>query len=193
MPTLSEEDETVLAVAIILYYENSKFDQDEQLKHNTIIQKCMQIIANRPPKGVATGSPQRVPAPSTSFDITAPETICNSQIIHQRHTRCNPPMPSIIEEVVNVRGVQFDLPPHQVDENSNEWQRSCLERISEIEANKIATTNSQQKSNSQVIPNDKSQTSVRHASKKTIQRLIDEINGDNFMSSRNSNAGKLPI
>ena len=67
------------------------------------------------------------------------------------------------------------------------------ERTSEIEASKITTTNSQQKSNPQVITNNQKQTSARHASKKTIQRLIDEIQEDNFMSARNSKVGKLPI
>ena len=53
MPSIPEEDETVLAVAKLLKYENSEFDQDEQLKHKIIIKKLTQIIANKPPFEVA--------------------------------------------------------------------------------------------------------------------------------------------
>ena len=101
MLSTSEEDETVLAAVIFLNYVNSEFDQDEQLKHKTIIQKLTEIIANKPAQRVAAGSPQRVPAPSTSVNITALETIRTIKRIHQHQTRSNTPMSSIIEEVVD--------------------------------------------------------------------------------------------
>ena len=101
VPSIFKEDETVLPAAILLSYVYSKFDQDEQLKHTTIIKQLTQIIANGPHQRVAVGTPQRVAAPSTSVDITAPETIRTSKRIHQRQTRSNTPMPSITEEIVD--------------------------------------------------------------------------------------------
>ena len=153
MPTLLEEYETVLAAATILHHVNYEFNQDEELKHKTFIQKLKYRIANKPPQRVATRSPQRMPIPSASVNVTAPEIIRNGQRIHQRRTQNNTQMPLIIKEVVDVEGIQFNFPPHQVDENSNEWRRNCLKRTSEIEAIEIATTNQQQKSAPQIIPN----------------------------------------
>ena len=104
----------MLAAAKLLNYMNSEFDSDEKLKHNQIIQQLMQIIAN--------GPPQRVTAPSTSVNITAPETVRTSNRVHQRLTRSNTPMPSIIEEVVGAGRVRFNLPPQgRVEKNSNNW------------------------------------------------------------------------
>ena len=73
VPLISEEDETVLAAANVLNYVNSEFDGDEKLKHKQIIQHLTQIVANGPTQRVAARSPQRVTAPSTSVDITAPD------------------------------------------------------------------------------------------------------------------------
>ena len=48
-------------------------------------------------------------------------------------------------------------------------------------------------SNPLVIPDDRKQTSARHTSRKTIQRLIEEIHQNNFMSIRNTKKGSSPI
>ena len=153
----------------------------------------MQIIANKPSQRVAAGLPQRVPEPSTSVEITVPETIRTSQPIHQRHTRSNTPMPSIIKEVVDVEGVRFNLPPQQVDINSDEWRRKYLKQTCEMEINRFLKISSRRQSNPQIILDDLKQTSARYASNKTIQRLFDKIQKDNFMSVRQSKSVKVPI
>ena len=181
---MSEEDETILAAANALNYVNSEFDQDDQLKHKQIIQQLAQIIAK--------GPPQRVAAPSTSVDNTPPEIICTSKRVHQHQTRSNTPMPSIIEEVVDAGRVRFSLPPQAVENNSDKWRRECLEQLGEREA-KTPNNHSLRHPNPQVIPDECKQTSARHASKKTIQRLINEIQEDNFIPSRNSKTGSIPI
>ena len=163
---------------------NSEFDQDKKSKQKSIIPKFNRIIDNKPP--------QRVPAPSTSVDITAPETIRTRKLIHQRRMRNNIPMTSISKEMVDVGKVRFNLSQQRVAKNSDNWRQQCLEKPGEHEAKK-ANNHSLRQSNPQVIPDYRKQTSARHASKKTIQRLIDKIQQDNFMSSRNTKTGSIPI
>ena len=43
VPTISEEDKTILAAANILNYVNSDFNQDEKLQHKQVIQQLTQI------------------------------------------------------------------------------------------------------------------------------------------------------
>ena len=128
------------------------------LTHKTIIQKLTQIIANKPPQRMATGPPQRVPTPSTSVNITAPETIRTSRQTHQRQTQSNTPMPSIIEEVVDGGQVRFNLPPQRGDKNSDDWWRKYLEQTNEREVKK-PNNHSRRQSNPQVIPANHKQTS----------------------------------
>ena len=194
VPTISEEDEKVLAAAIFLNYVNSEFDGDAKLKHKQIIQQLTQIVANGPPQRIAAGPPQRVAPPSTSIDITAPETICTSSQIHQRQTRSNTPMPSIIEEVVDVAKVRFNLPPQgQVEKNSNEWWRNCIEKVGDRNA-QMPNNYSLRQSNPQAIPDGRKQTGAKHASMKTIQRLIDDTQREkDTLTSRNTEAGSIPI
>ena len=68
VPTISEEDETILAAANFLNYVNSEFNGDEKLQHKQIIQQLTQIVAIGPPQRVAARPPQRVNAPSTSVE-----------------------------------------------------------------------------------------------------------------------------
>ena len=162
---------------------NSEFDQDKKSKQKSIIPKFTRIVDNKPP--------QRVPAPSTSVDITAPETIRTRKLIHQRRMRNNIPMTSISKEMVDVGKVRFNLSQQRVAKNSDNWRQQCLEKPGEHEAKK-ANNHSLRQSNPQVIPDERKQTSARHACKKTIQRLTDEIQEDNLMSLRNTKAGSIP-
>ena len=101
-------------------------------------------------------------------------------------------MPSIIEEVVDAGNVRFNLPPQRVEKNSDEWRRKCVKHSGVREAKK-ANNDSMRQSNPQLIPEDRKQTSAKHASKKTIQRSTDEIQEDNFVSLRNTKTGGIPI
>ena len=103
-------------------------------------------------------------------------------------------MPSIIEEVVEVVKVRFD-PPSQGrgEKNSNIWRQECMERSSERAA-KITNNNSLRQSNPETIPEGRKQTSARHASMRTIQRLIDDIQEEkNNLPLRDTEAGSIPI
>ena len=61
-------------------------------------------------------------------------------------------MSSIIEEVVDVARVRFNLPPQgRVEKNSGEWRRECMEQSGERAA-KIPNNNSLRQSNPQMIP-----------------------------------------
>ena len=164
------------------------------MKHKQITQQLAQIIANGPPQRVATRAPQRVTAPSTSVDITAPETIHTSNRVHQRRRRSNTLMSSIIEERINAGRVCFNLPPQgRVEKNSDNLRPECLVRSGKHEA-KTPNNHSLRQSNPQVIPDKHKQTSARYASRKTIQRLIDEIQMEkDNLPSRNTKAGSIPI
>ena len=63
VPSISEEDETILSAAIFLNYVNSEFNGDEKLQRKPIIQQLTQIVANGPPQRVAARPPQRVTVP----------------------------------------------------------------------------------------------------------------------------------
>ena len=109
-------------------------DRNEQLKHKTIIEKLTQIMSDKAHQRVAAGKSQRGPTSLTSINTTAPETIRTSKRSHQRQTRSNTPMPSIIKEVVDAGGERFNLPPQRVENNSNNWRKKCLEHSREHEA-----------------------------------------------------------
>ena len=103
-------------------------------------------------------------------------------------------MPSIIEEVVDVAKLRFKLLPQgQVEKNSNEWRRNCIEKMGERQA-QMPNNYSLRQSNLQVIPDGRKQTSANHASMKTIQLLIDDIQMEkDNLPSRNTEAGSIPI
>ena len=73
-------------------------------------------------------------------------------------------MPVIIEEVVNVAKVRFNLPPQgRIEKNSAKWRRNCIEKFSERKA-QLPNNYSPRQSNPQAIQNGCKQTSAKHAS-----------------------------
>ena len=98
MPSISEDDNTVLAAEEIMTSIDEKLDAESMITRKKVIQQLTCIITNKPPQRVTTQSPQRVTPTSTSVDITAPRIIKTSKRIHQRKTRSNTPMPTIIED-----------------------------------------------------------------------------------------------
>jgi len=98
MPTISEEDGTVLAAEELvkaLSNKALKLNTEDTLRHAKVLQKLTAIIANKPPQRVAMQTPQRVDGPSTSNDTTAPRIVRTAKRIHQRKTRSNTPMPAL--------------------------------------------------------------------------------------------------
>ena len=103
-------------------------------------------------------------------------------------------MPHIIKEVVDVAKLRNNMQPQgRVEKNSNEWRCNCIEQLGEREA-QMPNNYSLTQLNPQAIPDERKQTSAKHASVKTMQRLIDDIQmeKDNF-PSKNTKAGSIPI
>merc|ERR1711966_158149 len=114
MPTISEEDETIVAAAELmteLASTKKTMDCEQKVKYATILKQLADIIKHRPPQRVVPGtpqrvnvpstsnnSPQRVGTPSTSSDPTAPRNAKTSKLIYQRKTRSNTPMDTIPEK-----------------------------------------------------------------------------------------------
>ena len=114
MPTISEEDETLIAAQELVNEMadgEKKLNCEQKLKYAKVLKQLTNILKHRPPQRVVPGapqrvnvpstsnnSPQRVGTPSTSNDPTAPRNTKTSRQIHQRHTRNNTPMETIPEE-----------------------------------------------------------------------------------------------
>merc|ERR1711966_189222 len=114
MPTISEEDETIVAATELvneLADTKKRMDCEQKVKYAKILKQLADILKHRPPQRVVPGtpqrvnvpstsnnSPQRVGTPSTSSDPTAPRNAKTSKLIHQRKTRSNTPMDTIPEK-----------------------------------------------------------------------------------------------
>ena len=114
MPTISEEDETLIAAQELvneLADGDKKLNCEQKLKYAKVLKQLTNILKRRPPQRVVPGapqrvdvpptpnsSPQRVGTPSSSNDTTAPRNTKSIKQIHQRRTRNNTPMETIPEE-----------------------------------------------------------------------------------------------
>ena len=137
-----------------LHPANEKLDAEGIIKHKNIIQQFTWIITNKPPQRVTTQSPQRVTPTSTSVDITAPRIIKKSKRIHQRKTRSNTPMPTIIEDEELILEEFEDT----VMRKELEKEIQTIQKISPRKATPGPT----------LIPTDSRNTSAKHATRKTI-------------------------
>ena len=160
MPANSEDDNTVIAVEEITKSIHEKLNAEGIIKHKNIIQKLTCIITNKPPQRVTTHSPQRVTPTSTSVDITAPRIIKTSKRIHQRKTRSNTTMPTIIEDVELILEEFEDT----VMSKEVEKEIKTIQKILPRKATPGPT----------LIPTARRNTSAKHASRKTIHRLVNE-------------------
>jgi len=100
-PTISEYDRTVLAADALLRQLHSitPLSAASKVKHAKIIEQLTAIITNKQaPRVEDTGSP-RVTRTSTSTNATSPRVIQNTRYVHQRRTRNNIPMPTVMEEI----------------------------------------------------------------------------------------------
>ena len=122
MPTLSEDDQTIIAAEelVKIIDKTIKLKSKDKLEHAKIIEQLTEIIANKPLQRVPNGTPQRVATPSTSSNVNAARNIQNKRFIPQRKTRSNTPMPAIIEE------------PTTPEFNEAEWYESPRPARSEI-------------------------------------------------------------
>ena len=79
----------------------------QKLQHTKALNELTDIITNSTPPRVVPNvtpplepvGPPRVNAPSTSVNPTSPNNIYKTKLVHQRKTRSNTPMPTIIEEI----------------------------------------------------------------------------------------------
>ena len=99
MLTISEEDRTIFAAAELVQQltKNKALGCEEKIKHAKVLDQINAIIANKLITKVAPPAPQKVPAPSTMKDTTAPRMVRQIKQIHRWTTRSNTPMPIITE------------------------------------------------------------------------------------------------
>ena len=112
-PTISQADLTIQA-ANDLYKALStpkllqnKHPPQRNIHHIKALQDLTDIITNSTPPRVVPietpplepAEPPRVNVPSTSVNPTAATNIYKTKLVHQRKTRSNTPMPTIIEEI----------------------------------------------------------------------------------------------
>ena len=101
MPTISDDDMTLIAAAELLKAAKDTFSKSTKmkLKHAKIVNKMTEILkTGRVPR--VKGPAPRVGAPTSSEDTTAPRVVKAAPRVHLRRTRRNNPMPTIIEETV---------------------------------------------------------------------------------------------
>ena len=159
---ISEDDHTVLAAEEIMKSINEKLDAEGIITHTQVIQQLTCIITNKPLQRVTTQSPQRVTPTFTSVDITAPRIIKTSKRIHQRKTRSNIHMPTIIEnKELTLQEFEDTVMSAEVEKDIQ-----TIRKTSPIKETPGST----------LIPTDSRNTSAKHASRKTIHRLVNEQN-----------------
>ena len=117
IPTISEADRTVLAANELLQRIKSEHTLKcaNDIKHKKIMQQLTDIIENRPAPRVDQDAPPRVPAPSTSVNITAPRVVRKIKQLHQRKTRQNNPIPAVIKN-----GNENELEQHNPSNRNGE-------------------------------------------------------------------------
>ena len=102
MPTISEEDETIVAADALLtsLQGTTPSNATTKLRHAKALQQLTAIITNSASPRVDEVAAPRVGSPSTSTNATSPRVIQNTRYVHQRQTRNNTPMPTqMLEEV----------------------------------------------------------------------------------------------
>ena len=100
VPTVSEEDKTLIAATELLEVMKANVPTQADLKcrHAKSIDDLILILENRPEPRVDTSQPQRVvDYVTTSTNATSPRVIAATKYVHQRRTRSNNPMPTILE------------------------------------------------------------------------------------------------
>ena len=107
VPTISEADSTIIAAGHLLkaLQKTTPFTVNKKIRLAEAITTLTSILNNEPPQRVGNAPPPRVtsmntnnllPA-STSSNTTTREAVRKSPHIHQRHTRSNTPLSTILE------------------------------------------------------------------------------------------------
>ena len=100
VPTLSEADRTIIAATDLIENMRSMVPTSAEMKcrHAKAIEQLTEILENRQEPRVGTSQPPRVVGEATtSIDATSPKVIKKTPLVHQRQTRRNTPMPTIME------------------------------------------------------------------------------------------------
>ena len=100
MPHVSEHDRTILAAAELAKLLDITISgtTEQKVRHTQLVQQLTDVLKHGHPQRV-NGELPRVTTPSASNNTTAPRVVRHQPQIHQRRTRSNTPMPTILEEV----------------------------------------------------------------------------------------------
>ena len=98
--TLSKDDRTIIAAADLIEHMRSMVPTSAELKcrHAKAINQLSTILENRQEPRVGTSQPPRVVGEATtSINATSSRVVRATPRIHQRQTRRNTPMPTLME------------------------------------------------------------------------------------------------
>ena len=112
-PSISQADLTLQAANELCktlqmsHAQKMMLSTQQKLQHTKALNELTDIITNSTPPRVVPNvtpplepvGPPRVNAPSTSVNPTSPNNIYKTKLVHQRKTRSNTPIPTIIEEI----------------------------------------------------------------------------------------------
>jgi len=101
VPTISEADRTIMAATELLDRIRTQIPTQAETKrqHLSVIEKLIAILGNAPPPRVnGHPAPRMSRGATASTDKTSPRVVNQTKYVHQRRTRSNNPMPTIMKE-----------------------------------------------------------------------------------------------
>ena len=169
MPTISEADQTIVAATELLETMRATIPTQaaNKAKHVNVLQKLTSIITNGPaPRVGRVPAPRVTKAASASVDKLSPKVVKAPTYVHQRKTRNNTPMPTIMEEENT-----FDRPA--VPDNAQRATRTASlpsTRVNNLPKNPPIAKS--RRVNGQFIGSKRN--NAKQASRKRMQQLIDQ-------------------
>ena len=92
---------------------------ESKIRHAKVLKQLAAILRNNPPQRVDTSAPQRVEQKASPLNSpTSPRVIEGTKVVHQKVTRSDIPMPSIME--VNEPPRDQQVATQRSKRNSNE-------------------------------------------------------------------------
>ena len=173
VPTISQSDLTLIAASDLLQEMKILVPTAEsKIRHAKILQRLGAILSNNPPKRVDTNAPQRVEQSATSSNsLTSPRVIKGTKLIHQRVTRSNVPMPTIME---------VEEPPRDSQMTTRRSKHSSAERRPILPPFALPKRKAKSRKVNGILIGSK-RNNIKNASRKRIQTLIEMQNASDRM------------
>ena len=169
VPTISEADKTIIAANELMEVLKLNVPPQAKIKqkHINIIQQLTSIITDTTAPMVGDAPAPRVGGTATpSTDATSPRVVKQTRYVHQRQTRNNTPMPTIMEE-------EEPIISDQGNENTmeNDGRRVTRSRSQQRTQPRIPPTRKTRKVQGDIIGSKRN--NAKKASRKRVQQLID--------------------